>query len=112
MFATSVRVRQCSGRCSPRSVGRGQSSCSPSCLTSMSLWIRSLNSPLGPLTRTDSGSIETVTPDGTGIACLPILDTARSPDLGQDLAAEALGARVVAGHHAMRGRDDRGTHAT
>src|ERR1700730_18112765 len=78
----------------------------------MSLWIRSLNSPLGPLTRTDSGSIETVTPDGTGIGCLPILDTARSPDLGQDLAAEALGTRVVAGHHAMRGRDDRGAHAT
>ena len=32
------------------------------------------SSPLGPFTRTDSGSIATVTPAGTGIGCLPILD--------------------------------------
>ena len=40
----------------------------------MSRLTRSLSSPLGPFTRTLSGSIETVTPDGTGIGCLPILD--------------------------------------
>ena len=32
MFATSERVRPCSARCSPRSVGRLTSSCSPSCV--------------------------------------------------------------------------------
>src|ERR1039458_7866260 len=78
----------------------------------MSLWIRSESSPFGPFTRTELGSIATVTPLGTGMGCLPILDIrSRSPDLRQDLAADARGARVVAGHHAVRGRDDRGAHA-
>ena len=66
----------------------------------MSLWMRSLSSPFGPFTLTDSGSIETVTPDGTGIGCLPILDISRLPDLRQNLAADARRTRVVAGHHA------------
>src|SRR5271167_1735530 len=113
MFATSERVSPCSARCSPRSVGLLTSSCSPSCTTSISRGMRSDSSPLGPVTRTDSGSIATVTPAGTGMGCLPILDIAlcSSPDLGEDLAADARRARVVAGHHAMRGRDDRCTHA-
>src|SRR5258708_37113807 len=111
MFATRERVRPCSARCSPRSVGRVTWSTSPSCLTSMSRGIRSLSSPLGPLTRTDSGSIETVTPEGTGMGCLPIRDIS-SPHLRQDLAADAGGPGGVAGHHAMGGGDDRGAHAT
>ena len=32
------------------------------------------------------------------------------PDLRQDLAADARRAGVVAGHHAVRGGDDRGAH--
>ena len=67
----------------------------------MSREMRSDSSPLGPFTRTDSGSIATVTPAGTGMGCLPILDISRLPDLRQDLAADARGARVVAGHHAV-----------
>ncbi len=70
----------------------------------MSRCTRSCSSPLGPLTRTDSGSIVTVTPAGTGMGCLPILDTVVAlalPDLRQDLAADARRARVVAGHHAL-----------
>src|SRR5260370_38994216 len=110
MFATRERVRPCRARCSPRSVGRVTWSTSPSCLTSMSRWIRSLSSPLGPLTRTDSGSIETVTPEGTGMGCLPMRHIS-SPHLRQDLAADAGGAGVVAGHHAVGGGDDRGAHA-
>src|SRR5437016_3986128 len=75
--------------------------------------MRSASSPLGPFTRTCSSSIATVTPAGTGMGCLPIRDTApRSPDLRQELAADTRGASVVAGHHAARGRHDRGTHAT
>ena len=67
----------------------------------MSRWMRSESSPLGPLTRTDSGSIAMVTPAGTVIGCLPILDIARLPDLRQDLAADSGSARVVTGHHAV-----------
>src|SRR5271167_1880730 len=112
MFATSVLVRPWSARCSPRSVGRRTSTCSPSWTTSMSRLTRSLSSPLGPFTRTLSGSIETVTPAGTGIGCRPILDIARRlPDLCQDLAADTRGAGVVAGHHATGSGDDRGPHA-
>src|SRR5207245_2748373 len=110
MFATSERVRPCSARCSPRSVGRVTSSCSPSCVTVMSRGMRSSSSPLGPFTRTCSRSIATVTPAGTGIGCLPILDTP-SPDLGEDLAADAGRTSIVTGHHAARGRDYGRAHA-
>src|ERR1700689_995738 len=113
MLATKERVRPCSARCSPRSVGRETSSCSPSCTTAMSRWMRSESSPLGPLTLTISGSIATVTPEGTGMGCLPILDIAAAPlpDLRQDLAADAGDARVVAGHDTLGGGDDGGAHA-
>src|ERR1039458_7711785 len=82
----------------------------------MSRAIRSDSSPLGPLTRTDSGSIAIVTPEGTGMGCLPILDIALLslplplPDLRQDLAAETGRARVVPGHDAVGGGHDRGAH--
>src|ERR1700722_5180667 len=113
MLATSERVSPCRARCSPRSVGRETSSCSPSWTTSMSRGTRSTSSPLGPLTRTDSGSIATVTPAGRGMGCFPILDMSCAwlPDLGHDLAADTRGAGVVAGHDTVGGRDDRGTHA-
>src|ERR1700722_46566 len=112
MLAISVRVSPCSALCSPRSVGRVTISCSPSCVTAMSRLMRSESSPLGPFTRTDSGSIETVTPAGTGMGCLPILDiSSRLPDLRQDLAADAGSARVVSGHDAVGGGDDGGAHA-
>src|SRR3954463_8976274 len=47
--------------------------------------------------------------DGDG----PLTDSRHRdlPDLRDDLAADALPAGVVAGHHATRGRDDRGAHA-
>src|ERR1700686_3121016 len=77
----------------------------------MSRCTRSASSPLGPFTRTSSGSIETVTPLGTGMGCLPIRDMLSSPDLRENLAADACGAGVVSGHDAVRGRDDRGAHA-
>src|SRR5947209_17603783 len=114
MLATSVRVRPCSARCSPRSVGRRTSTSSPSWLTCMSRWMRSESSPLGPLTVTRSGSMAIVTPVGTGIGCLPILDIASLPGLpdpGHDLASHALMSGVVAGHDPLGGGDDRGAHA-
>src|SRR4051794_6120859 len=77
----------------------------------MSRETRSWSSPLGPFTRTSSGSIVSSTPDGTGIGCLPIRDM-RLPDLRDELAANAVTACVVTGHQAARGRDDRCAHAT
>src|SRR5919201_828811 len=110
MFATSERVSPCRARCSARSVGRVTRSSPFSCLTSMSRGTRSVSSPRGPLTRTSSGSIEIVTPSGSGMGFLPIRDMAL-PDVGDDLAADARLAGLVAGHHAMGGGHDRGPHA-
>src|SRR3954470_2457768 len=78
----------------------------------MSRGLRSSRLPRGPLTRTTSGSIETVTPLGTAMGCFPIRDISKSPDVGHDFAADALPARLVARHHALRRGNDRGTHAT
>src|SRR4051794_21996293 len=117
MLATSERVSPCRARCSPRSVGRLTSSSSPCCSTAMSRGMRSVSSPLGPLTRTSSGSIDTVTPDGTGMGFLPMrlmvlgVGGGTSPDVGHDLAADARVAGLVAGHHTPRGGHDRGPHA-
>src|SRR5438094_889874 len=111
MLATSERVRPCRARCSPRSVGRLTTIWPSSCSTTMSRGMRSWSSPLGPFTRTRPDSIETVTPSGTGMGCLPMrLTLALLPDLGQNLAADPPLAGVVAGHDPLRGRDDRGAH--
>src|SRR4051812_38609211 len=111
MLKTSERVSPCRARCSPRSVGRLTRSSPSACSIVMSRWTRSESSPFGPVTRTTSGSTVTVTPSGTGMGCLPIRLTTRSPDLRHDLAADALLARLVAGQNAGRRRDDRGAHA-
>src|SRR4029079_11528345 len=111
MLATSERVSPCRARCSPRSVGRVTLSSSPSWATLMSRGMRSESSPLGPCTRTTSGSIVTVTLDGTEMGFLPMRDMGRLPDLCHDLAADALLARLMAGHDAVGRRDDGGAHA-
>src|SRR5215210_4215582 len=110
MFAIRERVSPCSARCSARSVGRVTRSSSPSWRTSIDRFLRSWRSPRGPATRTTSGSIVTVTPVGTGMGFFPMRDMGL-PDLRHDLAADALAAGVVAGHHAAGGRDDGGAHA-
>src|SRR5205085_4367227 len=109
MFAIRERVSPCSARCSPRSVGRLTSSAPSVCSTWMSRWIRSESSPRGPFTVTRSGSIETVTPEGTGMGCLPIRDI-RLPHPRHDLAADSLDPRVMTGHKASGGGDDRRSH--
>src|SRR4051794_32669489 len=111
MLATSERVRPCSARCSPRSVGRVTTSSSPSWATVMSRGTRSDSVPRGPLTWTSSGSIETVTPVGSGMGFLPIRDIGVLPDVRHDLAADARVAGLVAGHDASRRGDDGGAHA-
>src|SRR5829696_4899563 len=111
MLATSERVSPWRARCSARSVGRLTSSEPSSSRTSMARALRSNRSPRGPATRTTSGSIVTVTPVGLGMGFLPMRLMMGLPDLGHDLAADARLARVVAGHDALRRRQDRRAHA-
>src|SRR5919109_2447859 len=77
----------------------------------MSRLTRSWSSPFGPFTLTSSGSIVISTPPGREIGCFPIRLMARLPDPRHQLAADAGAPGVVAGHHAMRGRHDRGPHS-
>src|SRR5215218_6016423 len=107
MFAIRLRVSPCRARCSPRSVGRATVTAPSSCLTAISCERRCLSSPFGPLTAMLPGAISTVTASGTGTGFLPIRLIA-SPDVSDDLAADALGAGFVAGHHPDGGADDRG----
>src|SRR5215217_2344090 len=111
MFATSERVSPCRARCSARSVGRLTSTVPSSSRTSIEREMRSARSPRGPATRTTSGSIVTVTPEGMGMGFLPMRLITVLPDLRHDLAADARLARVVARHDALGGRHDRRAHA-
>src|SRR5262245_54102452 len=56
------------------------------------------SSPLGPFTLTDEPSTVTVTPDGIGTGIFPMRDMG-SPDLAEDLAADAVGAGLAVREH-------------
>src|SRR5829696_4110920 len=110
MFAIRLRVSPCRARCSPRSVGRCTVTVPSACSTFISGERRWSSSPLGPLTATRPGASSTVTASGSSIGFRPIrLIRFRSPDVGDYLAADALLLGLVAGHHADRGADDRGS---
>src|SRR3954447_13231750 len=112
MLKTSERVRPWSARCSPRSVGRltTRRPSSRSKLRSRETAWRSW--PLGPFTVTSPGPTCTSTLAGISIGSFPIrLIAPHSPDVGDDLAADALAPRLVRGHDAGRGGDDHGAHA-
>src|SRR3954452_1404896 len=111
MLKISDRVRPCSARCSPRSVGRVTSSSESCCSTAMSRGLRSSRLPRGPLTRTISGSIVTVTPVGTGMGCFPIRLMGWLPNVRHYLAADSLATGLVAGHDALGRGHDRRAHA-
>src|SRR5580765_4878117 len=96
MLFTSERVRPCWARFSRSSSGRSTSSW----LSSWRIWItpgmlRS-SEPFGPATVIWRSLIVTVTPLGTGIGALPIRDIS-SPDVTEDLAADALLAGLAVG---------------
>src|SRR4051794_22754733 len=112
MFATSERVRPCSARSSPRSVGRlttsVPSSCSI-CIRAGTFWV---SSPRGPFTWTRPGEIATLTPLGTSMGCFPIRLIRSSPDEANYLAADALFLGGPARDQAVGGREDRDAHPT
>src|SRR6185312_5874889 len=114
MFATSVRVRPCSARSSPRSVGRFTVTTPSACSIFIRAGTSCCSEPRGPATATRAGSIVTVTPSGIGMGALPILLTvvkaAFSPDEGHDLAADAALLRGAARDETGRGREDRDAH--
>src|SRR5262245_46333760 len=109
MFAMSVRVKPCSARSSPRSVGRVTTIVPSSCSICIRCGTCCCSVPSGPATDTRPGSTETVTPAGTSIGLLPILLIA-SPDEAHDLAADSALLRGAARHEARRGGQDRGAH--
>src|SRR6187399_1865402 len=107
MLAIKLRVSPCRARCSPRLVGRSTVSTPSACSTFISLDSAWPSSPFGPLTAIWPGLTSTVTASGTVIGFLPIRLISCSPDVGDDLAADALCLGFVAGHDANRGADDR-----
>src|SRR5690242_2085931 len=87
MFAMRVRVRPCSARSSPRSVGRVTTTVPSSCATDIRVGTSCWSDPSGPATATRPGSTDTVTPAGISMGFLPIR-LMYSPDEADDLAAD------------------------
>src|SRR3954471_5832684 len=113
MFAIRLLVSPWSARCSPRSVGRATVSVPSSIATFMSVSTCWASSPFGPLTLTAPGLTSISTPSGISIGFLPIrLISGSSPDVRDDLSADAPLSGLVARHDAARGRHDRGAHAS
>src|SRR5690349_13571266 len=110
MLATSVRVRPCSARSSPRSVGRVTVIVPSSCAIEIRCGTTCRSSPFGPCTVTRPGSTVTVTPAGTSMGLFPIRLIA-SPNEADDLATNTLLSGRAGRDHSARRREDRGTHA-
>src|SRR5579884_4033462 len=109
MLATSERVRPCSARSSPRSVGRVTTTSPSRCSILMRAGTCCCSVPSGPATATRAGSIVTVTPSGTGMGAFPIR-LIRLPDEGDHFAADAALLRGAARDEAGRRREDRDAH--
>src|SRR5438034_6379432 len=108
MFATSVLDRPCSARTLPSSLGLVTVMTPSPLVTSMGSFTSSESCPLGPLTVTSRPSMVTSTPLGIVTGIRPIRDIAvSSPDVGEDFPAHAALDRLLVGHQATRGRDDR-----
>src|SRR5215204_4865448 len=109
MFAMRVRVRPCSARSSPRSVGRVTVIEPFSCSIFIRCGTTWVSSPSGPLTITRPGESETFTPAGTSMGCLPIR-LISLPNEANDLSADAALLRRPAGDDARGRRQDRRPH--
>src|SRR3954451_20675940 len=110
MFAMSVRVRPCSARSSPRSVGRVTVTTPSSCAIAMRCGTCCCRVPSGPATATRPGSTDTVTPAGTSIGLLPIR-LMLLPDEAHDLATDAALLSGAARDETRRRGQDCDPHA-
>src|SRR5690606_12996691 len=114
MLFTSERASPWNARVSRSSLLRSTSSVSPSWRTVMSPGSSRARAPFGPLTATERPSMVTSTPLGTGMGALPMRDmlaTPPSPDVAEDLAADATLARLTVGHEPLAGGHDCDTEA-
>src|SRR5436305_15052482 len=89
MFATSVRVRPCSARSSPRSVGRFTVTTPSACSIFIRVGTCCCSVPSGPATETRAESIVTVTPSGIWMGALPVL-LIPLPDDSHHFAADSV----------------------
>src|SRR5204862_8071251 len=109
MFAISDRVRPCSARSSPRSVGRVTVMTPSDC----SIFIRAgtswVSSPSGPLTMTRPGESDTLTLAGSSMGCFPILGISL-PVEALDVAADSVLFDGARGDEPVRRRHERGAH--
>src|SRR5687768_9024777 len=111
MLATRLRVRPCSARSSPRSVGRATTSSASFCSTDIRCGICCESSPSGPFTITRPGEIATETPAGIAMGLLPIRLTLLSPNEANDFAADTELLRAPARDEAVGRGHDGGAHA-
>src|SRR3954469_661117 len=112
MLARCARMRPCLERFSRESSARRTWSLSASVLIEMPAGSGFDSSPFGPLTLTEPGFCDSVTPLGSGSTFRPIRDITVSlyqaplPDFAEALAAEPLFASRAVGHEALRRRQD------
>src|SRR5829696_2787548 len=70
--------------------------------------------PFGPSTKTFEPLTSTFTLAGMAMGCFPIRDIKSAvelPDVAEDFPAHVFLARILAAHHALRGRDNRNAEA-
>src|SRR4051812_35601101 len=110
MFATSARMVPLIASASVDSFAGTKLSLPSSFLTVTSGLSLRTSVPFAPLTVFWSAVIATSTPCGTAIGIFPTRDMSAPSsglrDEAQDLAADAVLARLAVGHHALRRRDD------
>src|SRR5450432_3598090 len=109
MLARCARTRPCLDRFSRESSTRSTWILSASALIVMPAGTLLESSPFGPLTLTEPGFCESVTPLGMGSIFRPMRDI--SPNLAEKLAAQTLFAGGPIGHEPFRRRQDRDAEA-
>src|ERR1700727_2723041 len=112
MLATSVRESPCSARTLPSSFGRVTLRVLSSREISMGEASSSARRPLGPLTLTSRPLIVTSPPPGISTRSRPRVDIAvRLPDVGEHFPPYPTLVRLLVGHQAVGGGDDRDAEA-
>src|SRR5438876_1509542 len=110
MLAIRVRVRPCSARSSPRSVGRVTVIVPSACAIFIRRGTSCVSSPSGPLTITRPGKSDTFTPLGSSMGCLPIR-LISLPDEAHDFAADSFLLCRSGRDQSSRSRQDRHAHS-